>query len=479
MAVVRAAAVLGVDAEVRHIARLSELAAAEVTLALDALEAAGVVTGARPVEFVHPIVRSAIYAAMPAGERARLHGLAAEILREDGATPERVASHMLAVEPAGDPATVELLAAAAREALARGAPSSAASYLRRALSEPPHPDARPALLAELGSAESLIGDARTIEHLREALEAASDNEPRRMAALALARFLVLSGEPGRAAAIFEAARTGSERWGLRLEASAVAAGMGDAEAAQRMGGRLAVLRARAEEDPDLPPVVFGALAITDAQANEPADRVASLADRALAAGGSRGLGWATGLVAVFTALLFAERYDRAGEAVEEGLAIVRARGSAVHFAMCSAMRSCLALRRGAIGDAEADARAALEAAPRQAHGFYGMFALATLLETLVERARPDEAERELRRIGVPERTTAATYGALLNARGRLRLAQQRPEEALEDFLAGGRHLVRGLCVSPSAAPWRSGAALAQLALGRTEAARALAAEEVT
>jgi DNA-binding CsgD family transcriptional regulator/DNA-binding transcriptional ArsR family regulator len=478
VSVVRAVAVLGADAEVRHIARLADLAGSEVGAALDSLEAAGIVTAGRPVGFVHPIVRSAIHVAMPAGERARLHARAALILRDEDATPERVASHLLAVEPAGEPATVELLVAAAREALARGAPSSAASYLRRALAEPPDPNERPALLAELGSAESLVGDTRAIEHLGVALDSAADAEPRRLAAVALARFLVLSGEPGRAAAIFQEARTGSERWALRLEASAVAAGTGDAEAAPRMSARLARLRELADEDPDVPPVVFAALAIAGAQANEPADGVAALAERAMAGHEPRGLGWATGLVAIFTALLFSERYDRADAAVEEGLAIVRGRGSAVHFAMCSAMRSCLALRRGALGDAEEDARAALEAAPRQAHGFYGMFALATLVESLLERARLEEAEHELERIGVPECATAAPYGALLHARGRLYLARQRPNEALEDFLAGGRHLTRGLCVSPSAVPWRSGAALAQLALGRRDAARAQAAEEV-
>ena len=476
--VVRAAAVLGVDAEVRHVARLAELPAGDVNRALDALESAGIVTGARPVGFVHPIVRSAIYAGIPSGERARLHGRAAGLLREEGAGLERVAGHILLVEPAGEAATVELLVEAAREALARGAPSSAASYLRRALAEPPQPAARPALLAQLGSAESLVGDGRAVEHLREALERATDAEPRRLAALALARFLVLSGEPGRAATIFGAAGTGPERWELGLEASAVAAGVGDTEAAQRMSARLGALRARAEKDPDVPPYVFAALAIADAQANEPADRVAALAERVLAGSDRRGLGWVTGLVAVFTALMFAERYDRAGQAVEEGLAVVRARGSTVHFAVCSAMRSCLALRRGALGDAEADARAALDAAPRQAHGFYGMFALAALVEALVERDRLDEAGHELERIGVPARATAAPYGALLHARGRLHLARQRPEEALHDFLASGRHLTGALCTTPSAASWRSGAALAQLVLDCPDEARELAAEEV-
>lgn len=476
--VARAVAVLGADAEVRRIARLAGLSVDQVSAALDALEAADVMARERPVEFVHPIARSAIYAAIPAGERARLHAVAAAMLRDEGAATERIASHSLVTEPAGDQESVAFLVAAARDALARGAPSSAAAYLRRALAEPPNPEERVRLLAELGSAESLVGDARAIGHLREALERSPDSEPRRAAALSLARFLVLSGETGRAASIFESVATGPERWALRLEASAVAAGVGDTETAPLMRERVESLRALSEEQPDPPPVVFAALAIADAQANRPADEVAELARRALAGSQRRGLGWATGLVAIFTAFLFAERYDEAGELVEEGLVVVRARGSAVHFAMCSAMRSCLALRRGALGDAEEDARVALESAPRQAHGFYGMFALASLVESLIERGRPEPAELELERIGVPERTSAATYGALISARGRLRLAQGRAAEALEDFQAAGRHMLRGDCITPSAAAWRSGAALAQLALGDADAARASAAEEV-
>jgi DNA-binding CsgD family transcriptional regulator/predicted negative regulator of RcsB-dependent stress response len=381
-------------------------------------------------------------------------------------------------EPAGDGESIGFLVAAARGALARGAPSSAASYLRRALAEPPDPDDRPALVAELGSAESLVGDARAIGHLREALEGSRDSDLRRAAALALARFLVLSGETGRAASIFESEATGPERWALRLEASAVSAGVGDIEAAPLMQERIERLRARAERDADVPPVVFAALAIADAQTNRPADETAELARRALVGSRRRGLGWATGLVAVFTAFLFSERYDEASELVEEGFEIVRAHGSEVHFAMCSAMRSCLGLRRGALGDAEEDARVALIAAPHQAHGFYGMFALASLLESLVERGRPEEAERELERVGVPSRSSAATYGALIHARGRLRLAQGRVDDALDDFQAAGRHFLRGGVGTPSAAPWRSGAALAQLALGHRDAAQALAEEEV-
>jgi DNA-binding CsgD family transcriptional regulator len=476
--VVRAVAVLGADADVRRIAGLTGLPADDVTTALDALAAADVLTAEHPVDFVHPIARSAIYAAIPAGERARLHAVAAELLREEQVASERIASHVLVTEPAGDRDSVRFLAAAANGALARGAPSSAVSYLRRALAEPPDPDERPAILAELGSAESLVGDARAIAHLREALTGSRDRRLQRAAALALARFLVLSGEPGQAASIFESAATGSERWALRLEASAVSAGVGDVETAPLMRERIERLRARAERDPGVPPVVFAALAIADAQTNRSADETAALARRAHSGSQRRGLGWATGLVAVFTALLFSESYDEASELVEEGFEIVRAHGSEVHFAMCSAMRSCLGLRRGALADAEEDARSALMAAPHQAHGFYGMFALATLLESLVERGRPGDAQRELERIGVPAGPTAATYGALIAARGRLRRAQGRLDEALDDYQAAGRHFLRGDCVTPSAAPWRSDAALAQLALGDLDAARVLAEEEV-
>ena len=71
------------------------------------------------------------------------------------------------------------------------------------------------------------------------------------------------------------------------------------------------------------------------------------------------------------------------------------------------------------------------------------------------------------------------HGAwLLAARGRLRLAELRPAEALDDLLAAGKLLVRLRSPSPTTAPWRSDAALARLALGARAEAKALAAEEV-
>jgi DNA-binding CsgD family transcriptional regulator len=67
---------------------------------------------------------------------------------------------------------------------------------------------------------------------------------------------------------------------------------------------------------------------------------------------------------------------------------------------------------------------------------------------------------------------------LHHARGRLRFAQRRLGEALDDFRAAGEIATRTLAPSPTFVPWRSDGALAELALGDTEAARCLSEEEL-
>ena len=111
---------------------------------------------------------------MPAGERARLHGAAAELLSGAGAQAETVGAHLLRATRAGRAQAVEMLRRAAASALARGSPAAAVTYLRRALEEPPAATARPALLVELAQAEALHGDAMASERIEEALTLVSE-----------------------------------------------------------------------------------------------------------------------------------------------------------------------------------------------------------------------------------------------------------------------------------------------------------------
>ena len=121
----RAVAVLEADATLARLARLAGLSADDTASLLDGLVAAGVLSGAGAFEFVHPVVRTAVYEAMPPGERVRLHTCAFEALSEVAATDEQRARHLLFVGPEGRADIVETLSAAAASAQLRGAPDLA------------------------------------------------------------------------------------------------------------------------------------------------------------------------------------------------------------------------------------------------------------------------------------------------------------------------------------------------------------------
>ena len=157
VAIARAAAILGDGSELRHAAALAELELVVAGQAASTLVRVDVFRDADPIEFFHPVVRSAVYDAIDAGTRIVLHRRAAEILAAAGAPPERAAGHLLQVAPAGDPGVVRALRIAAERALASGASTTAVDYLRRALAEPPEGDQRFEVLLELGLAERRIG----------------------------------------------------------------------------------------------------------------------------------------------------------------------------------------------------------------------------------------------------------------------------------------------------------------------------------
>jgi DNA-binding CsgD family transcriptional regulator len=101
-----------------------------------------------------------------------------------------------------------------------------------------------------------------------------------------------------------------------------------------------------------------------------------------------------------------------------------------------------------------------------------------LIKVLVDQGKLDDAEQALVALD-PEagRGFASAWGHRF-ARGRLRVAQGRVAEGLDDFLGLGADLTRAIVTCPSYLPWRSEAALAQLALGERESAGRLAEEEL-
>ena len=480
----RAAAVLG-EADVRLAAGLGGVDPSAAATAADELAAAGILEEGRPLRFVHPIVRAAAEADLSPGERAGLHAAAARRLEDEGASAHRIAAHLLATDPAGNDWVAGSLLSAARTATANGAPDSAVAYLRRALAEPPSGRLRPDVLLELGFAGSYAGDPQAAAHLMAALDIAPATTAQVSITLALGRMLQIGGRNREALEVFDKtrARLGptDRSAALTLEGAALGAAQFDAETAGDAAKRITRLRRLAEEEPDVPPSIFGTLAVAAVNANEPAETVARLALRALD-GAPKLLPEAVDRPPFFyhacNALAFAERYEEALSRFGEALADARRLGSLPHVLALSSYRALHQLRTGNLADAEADARTALETGPRPP-GIHAAVAVAALLETLAERGELEAAEAADQRYRFAEQFPATMQaGWLLATRGRLRLAELRPAVALGDLLTAGDLFARLHILTPAGAPWRSDAAIAHLALGATAEAKALAAQEV-
>ncbi len=145
-------AVLGDGIPIRWAASLGGQEPEEAASAADALVGAEILeVDSDRLGFAHPIVRESVYANLPSARRAADHARAAEILSDEAAPADAIASQLLRGERLGNEWAVAALRSAAEEANREGAPDVAAGYLRRALEEPPQPRRPPTAAAGRGS----------------------------------------------------------------------------------------------------------------------------------------------------------------------------------------------------------------------------------------------------------------------------------------------------------------------------------------
>ena len=259
-------------------------------------------------------------------------------------------------------------------------------------------------------------------------------------------------------------------------------GMNDPATAPSVALRRETLRERAGDDPAAPAELLAAAAFISVLTNEPAEVGAELASRALLAGqstppGSAGRPWfslATWFSQATLSLLWAERYVQVRPLLDASIAQARATGDGSRLAVGLAHRGWLALRRGDLFAAEGDTRTALAASELPAPPLYRVLNAGVLVKTLVDQGELDAAEEALAPLDSEAESGSIPAAMLRLARGRLRVEQGRVAEGLDDFLAVGVLLTRALVTCPGYLPWRSEAALAQLALGERESAGRLA-----
>jgi DNA-binding CsgD family transcriptional regulator len=449
-----AAAVLDGGMVPRQLAALAGLALAEVRAACDQLIAARILADRGMLEFVHPLVRTAIYDALSPARRAAAHRRAADVLETDGLV-DRAAVHLLAAERGGDPGVVDRLAAAAERALGRGAVEEAVVLLRRALEEPPPPAARYALLMHLAQAELLVGDEAAIATARAALALARGPDEHAAAALQLAGALSFAdilreGGPGdRAGAVAvraalevlattaDALREAAPEHALRLDVDRLVRSLllPRPRGVWRQATSLA-----AEVEPEslaaqyVRAVVACLGAVNGAMsADEAADAalVALRDGRLLAApfvSAAGGFYWA------LEALRSSERVDEYAACIARRWDLATRAGSRPERHVIAMQRAHIAGLRGELATAVDEARLALEG-----HNVLGYRpcippTVAALVGALVELGQLDDAESVLAEHGLAEGTTFDWF-ELVPARVSLALAQGDPERAADQLAA--------------------------------------------
>lgn len=140
VAMARAVAVLGRTPHLRHAAELAGIDQERARVVCDELRAAEIFGHGIPIDFIHPLVRQAIYREQPDGARAAAHRRAADVLACANAPSEDIAAHLLKCPPDEDQEVVAALIRAASAAVRRGTVDTAVTYLERALAEPPKDD---------------------------------------------------------------------------------------------------------------------------------------------------------------------------------------------------------------------------------------------------------------------------------------------------------------------------------------------------
>ena len=134
-------------------------------------------------------------------------------------------------------------------------------------------------------------------------------------------------------------------------------------------------------------------------------------------------------------LLWAERYAQLRPLLDASIAQARVTGDGGRLAVGLRDRGWLALRRGDLSAAEGDARTALAATELPAPPMYRVMNGSLLVKALIDQGKLDDAEQALAPLDPEAGSGFATAWGLRFARGRLRVAQGRVAEGLEDFLA--------------------------------------------
>jgi DNA-binding CsgD family transcriptional regulator len=437
----RAVAVLGTDAQLHRAAQLAGIDRDAAGEAADGLMAMDILTPGRPLSFVHPIVRGAIYEDLRPAARAAAHAKAADVLAAEGAEHDAIATHLLLTDPAGRSETIQGLRQAAALAMGRGASESAVIYLGRALDEGGiEAEGRAELLVELGKAERLARPHAAIEHFREAHGLADDPVQRARITDELVETLVfIRPSWDEAAGLIEAAiadvEDKDEELAVRLESLRVANEFYDARLLPGLFERLPKLRKLAGGESPARRAVALQVANLVAWLGEPREEIHRLLELGLYDGQSPAEESPESLLVSAAVQSFAltEDLEPALEVANEALDIARARGSLIGMGIACSSRGWVHARGGDLVSAEADTRVVLkllDEVPFEAGLGGGLF---HAIDPLIERTELEDEARRIQEVDFEVDPNSLFWPLGLEARGRIRLAFGNVDGGIDDL----------------------------------------------
>ena len=484
LALLRAASILGDGTELRQAAELAGVKASELGPAAATLVRLDLLRREDPLEFFHPVVRSAVYETLDVVERDAAHRSAAELLLQAGAPPESAAGHLLRVAPQADPFVVSTLRQAAECSLAQGAAETAVGYLTRALEEQVDPPARAEVLVELGLAERRTNGPAAADHLRAGLELLTDRSRRCAVALELGRALWFTDRIADSLAVFQQALDEMNRERdpdlcELLMAELISSAWWHPQTYPIAEARIGELDLDALHGGLGSEILLATMAHYEYRLGLHRELAVELARRALAPGNLL----ASGSVAFLYAVNVLPRSGLLDEAVSvfnQAVAQARRRGDIFNVAFMLMWRGKCQTDRGDLRAAVADLREALDLCV--AHGMLVAwpYNIGFLANALLEQGDADEAARVIDEGDFPEQLPVDEVHLVWFRlhRGRLRIETGSPERGVEELLQVGETVRLVPLDNPSSVPWRSWAAEGLRLLDRNDEARALAVEEL-
>ncbi|WTR06969.1 LuxR C-terminal-related transcriptional regulator [Streptomyces sp. NBC_00144] len=464
-------AVLGKEASAPLVGQLLSLPVESAEQVIQVLSAAGLLDGAR---FRHGAAQTAVLGTLDTVERARMHGVSAQLLQNGGADPVTVAGHVIASGRAVGDWTVPVLRSAAVWAQADDDVDLVIECLELAVTACTSAEERRELRRGLARAVWQRDPAAADRYHACARQAMHEGKVTKQDAVSLLRQSLWQGD-------LETARTANEAYmtleGPRneyTEAELVLIyrwfyGSASGHTACRSDGG----NPECEEDP-----WTRAVKSVSGGPGSAAARAALSSAVHILESCRLGETLLEVVIAALLTLLCGNQLNRASERCEALYAEAVRRGGLTWQAALGAVRADIALRRGDLSGAATHASAALALLPAQSWGVMLGYPLSTLIRAQTGLHMYEAAEESVRQMTSKAAPTTVWGLRFLNARGHYYLATDRVLAAVKDFQTCGRLAYDHDLDVSELVPWRNGLAEANMQLGRTKVAQDLVKQEL-